>query len=48
MTKDVRRLGRRRMNTAIIAVAVVYALVTLSVIGAVVFLAVHLIRAVFF
>lgn len=36
------------MNTAIVAVAVVYALVTLSVIAGVVFVAVYVIRAIFF
>jgi hypothetical protein len=46
--EELQRLGKRRTTTAIVAVAVVYALVTLSVIAGVVFLAVYLIRAIFF
>ncbi|GAA3241340.1 hypothetical protein ACFO1B_08035 [Dactylosporangium siamense] len=46
--EELRRLGERRMNTAIISVAVVYGVVAVSAVVATVALAVYVIRTVFF
>ena len=47
-SEEVRRLGERRMNTAIILVAVIYGVVAVSAVAGTVVLAVYLIRTVLF
>ena len=47
-SEELRRLGERRMNTAIILVAIVYGVVAVSAVAGAVVLAVYVMRKVFF
>jgi hypothetical protein len=45
-SEELRRAGERRMNTAIISVAIIYGVVTVSVMAGTVVLAVYVIQTV--